>query len=163
MKSRLKNFEFLVNYVRDFMDVPIPKVYVSKNNHMYATELLDGYSIYYFDKEFVLKHEEKIINQVTKIISQLQSIDLQKIPNAGRFEYALEDTYKDKKSEKVTDKSVLAHNDLNVRNFLFDKDLNICGLIDFDALAITNDQDADMKIFMKDWQRYKNSKRKHPL
>ena len=163
MKSRLKDFEFLVNYVRDYMDVPIPKVYISKNNHMYVTELLDGFSIYYFDKEYVLKHEEKIINQVDKIISQLQSIDLKKIPNAERFQNPLEKTDKKVQNELITNQSVLAHNDMNVRNFLFDKDLNICGLIDFDALAITNDKSKDMQSFMKYWQQYKNSKRKHPL
>ena len=163
MGSRLKDFEFLVNYVRDFMDVPIPKVYVSKNNHMYVTEMLDGFSIHYFDKEFVLKHEEKIINQVKKIISQLQSINVHKIPDAERFQSPLEKTDKKIQTEKLTPESVLAHNDMNVRNFLFDKDLNICGLIDFDGLSITNDKNKDMQIFMKYWQQYKNSKRKHPL
>jgi len=163
MKPRLKNFEFLVNYIRDFIDIPIPKVYVSKNNHMYVTELLDGYSIHYFDKEYVLQHEEKIINQVKHVIQQLQSIDVHKIPNPQRFENPLEKTHKQMECETLTNHSVLAHNDMNVRNFLFDKDLNICGFIDFDALAITNDADKDMRIFMKYWKQYKESKQKHPL
>ncbi|MBR4626025.1 MAG: hypothetical protein IKO56_10880, partial [Alphaproteobacteria bacterium] len=55
----------------------------------------------------------------------------------------------------ITDESVLAHLDLNVRNFLFDDYMNIIGLIDFDSLSITNDKNKDMQIFMKYWNRYK--------
>ncbi len=162
-KKRLKNFEFLVNYVCNFMDVNIPKVYISNDGHTYVTEKIPGQSIYAFDKEFVLKHEKQILQQSAHIISQIQSIDLNKIPNAQRFTIALEKTSKKTKPEKITNESVLAHLDLNVRNFLFDENLNICGLVDFDSMSITNDKNKDMQIFMKYWERYKKSIQKHPL
>lgn len=152
--TRLKNFEYIVNYIRKFISVPIPMVYASNNKHMYVTQLIDGKSIYDFDKKFVLKNEKKILTQVSKIIKELQSIDLKKIPDLQRFQIALESTSRNIKTEQITDKSVLSHGDLNVRNFLFDDDLNICGLIDFDGLCLTNDKDKDMKIFMKYWNRY---------
>ena len=162
-KNRLLNFEFLVNYICKFINVDIPRVYAAKNNHMYATKKTAGVSIYYFDKELVLKNEQKILTQVDNIIHQLQSIDLKKIPNAERFCTALESTSKDIKNESITPDSVLSHGDLNVRNFLFDEHLNICGLIDFDSMRITNDREYDKKIFIKYWERYKKSTRKHPL
>jgi len=162
-KKRIKNFEFLVNWVRKFMDVNIPKIYTSNDGRVYITEKIPGRSIYSFDKEFVLKNQEKILKQCTDIISQLQSIDLKKIPNANRFTVALEPTSKKMKPENITNESVLAHLDLNVRNFLFDENLNICRLIDFDSMCIINDKNKDMQIFMKYWERYKKSTQKHPL
>lgn len=157
-KKRLKNFEFLNNYIAKKLSVNIPIVYIARNNHMYATEKIFGHGIYDFDKEFVLKHEEKILAQADKIIQELQSIDVHKIPDAERFCIALESTSKKIRPEVITKDSVLAHFDLNVRNFLFDDDMNICGLIDFDSMAITNDKDKDKEIFMKYWNRYKEKK-----
>jgi hypothetical protein len=163
--KRMKNFEFLVNYIAKKMSIKIPRVYVSKNNHMYATPRIQGRSLYDFDKEFVLKHEKKILIQVDKIIRELQSIDIHKIPNATRFTKALESTSHNVKPEPITADSVLTHNDLNVRNLLFDKDMNICGLIDFDGLCITNDKTHDKQTFMKYWNRYKekSDKKQTPL
>lgn len=160
MGNRLANFEFLVNYVRDKMNVAIPVVYASKNKHMYVTELINGHSIYDFDPEFVLKNEQKILNGVSKIISQLQSINIQQIPNNERFCVALESASKHISPEPITKDSVLLHGDMNLRNFLFDDDLNICGLIDFDGLCITNDKNKDMQNFMKYWNRYKENNKK---
>lgn len=161
--TRLSDFEFLVNYVRKHMDITIPRVYASKNKHMYVTELIDGHSIYDFDPKFVLKHEQKILKNVEKIISDLQAIDIKKIPNNERFCVALESTSKNTPVEEITDDSVLSHGDMNVRNFMFDDDLNICGLIDFDGMKITNDRAKDMQNFMKYWNRYKeNSKKQTP-
>ena len=157
---RLKNFEFLVNYISKFMDVTIPPVYIAKNNHIYVTPKISGISLYDFDKKFVLKHEKQILHQVENIIDELQSIDVSKIPDAERFCVALESTSKQSKIESITSDSVLAHMDLNIRNFLFDKDMNICGLIDFDSLCITNDRTRDMQIFMKYWNRYKENNKK---
>ena len=162
MGNRLADFKFLIDYITPFIKTTIPPVYVSKNNHMYVTKKIPGFGIYEFDKEFVLKHEPKILNQANKIIRELQSIDVRKIPNAERFCVALESTTKDIETEPLTNDSVLAHFDLNIRNFLFDSDLNICGLIDFDSMTITNDKNKDKEIFMKYWERYKKSKRKHP-
>ena len=160
--ARLKNFEFLVNHIAQFMDIDIPRIYVAKNNHMYVTEKANGFGIYDFDRKFVIQHEKKILNQVDEIISVLQSIDVKKLPDANRFCVALESTSKDIKPEPITQESVLSHGDLNVRNFLFDKDLNICGLIDFDGMRITNNGEYDKQIFMKYWNRYKVSKRNNP-
>lgn len=160
--ARLKNFEFLVNHIAQFMDIDIPRIYVAKNNHMYVTEKANGFGIYDFDRKFVIQHEKKILNQVDEIISALQSIDVKKLPDANRFCVPLESTSKDIMPEPITDNSVLSHGDLNVRNFLFDKDLNICGLIDFDGMRITNNGEYDKQIFMKYWNRYKISKRNNP-
>ncbi len=161
--KKLKNFEFLVNYIAKKISIKIPRVYVAKNNHMYITKKIPGYSIYNFDKEFVLKHEKKILSQVDDIISQLQSIDVTKLPDAERFCVALESTTKNTEIEPITKDSVLAHFDMNIRNFLFDEAMNICGWIDFDSIRITNDKNRDKQIFMKYWERYKKSTRKHPL
>ena len=155
--ARLKNFEFLVNYVARKMDIKIPRVYIAKNNHMYVTKKANGFSIYDFDKKFVVKHEKKILAQVDNIISQLQSIDVKKLPDANRFSVALEATSKNIKPEPITSESVLSHGDLNVRNFLFDKNLNICGLIDFDGMRITNNRKYDKNVFIKYWNRYKEN------
>ncbi len=155
--EKLKNFEFLVNYISKFITIKIPRVYIAKNNHMYITKKIPGFCIHDFDKEFVLKHEKKILIQVDNIISQLQSIDLTKLPNAERFCVALESTTKNPQIEPITADSVLGHFDMNVRNFLFDKDMNICGWIDFDSLHITNDKTRDKQIFMKYWNRYKEN------
>ena len=160
--ARLKNFEFLVNHIAQFMDIDIPRIYVAKNNHMYVTEKANGFGIYDFDRKFVLQHEKKILTQVDHVISQLQSIDIKKLPDANRFCVALESTSKDIMPEPITDNSVLSHGDLNVRNFLFDKDLNICGLIDFDGTRITNNREYDKNVFMKYWNRYKVNKRNDP-
>ena len=111
----------------------------------------------------MLKHEKKILSQVDDIISQLQSIDVTKLPDAERFCVALESTTKNTEIEPITIDSVLAHFDMNIRNFLFDENMNICGWIDFDSIRITNDKNRDKQIFMKYWERYKKSTRKHPL
>ena len=163
MGNRLADFKFLIDYITPFIKTTIPPVYVSKNNHMYVTKKISGAGIYAFDKKFVLKHEKKILTQADSIILQLQSIDVSKIPNMERFCVALESTTKDAKPEQTSGESVLAHLDLNIRNFLFDDDLNICGLIDFDSLCIINDKMRDKQILMKYWERYKKSTRKHPL
>lgn len=156
--KKLENFEFLVNYVRNLVSVNVPQVYINKASNIYATEKIAGKSIYDFDDKFVLQNEHKILHQVEQIITSLQNIDLKKIPDINRFSVALETTSKKIKSEPITDASVFAHFDMNVRNFLFDDDLNIIGLIDFDGFAITNDRNKDMQIFMKYWNRYKDRK-----
>lgn len=156
-REKLHNFEFLVNYISRFMNVFVPRIYIPKNNHMYITKKASGFSIYDFDKEFVIQHEKQILNQVDNVISILQSVDIKNIPNAERFCVALESTTKNTSAEPITDESVLGHFDLNVRNFLFDKNMNICGLIDFDSLRITNDKTRDKEIFMKYWNRYKEN------
>ena len=155
--ARLRNFEYLVNYIDKFIDIDIPRVYIAKNNHMYATKKAHGRSIYDFDRVDVLRNEKKILAQVAHIISQLQAIDLTKIKDAHRFCVALESTVKNPPVEPINGDSVLAHFDLNVRNFLFDEKMNICGLIDFDGMHITNDRERDWQIFMKYWNRYKEN------
>ena len=158
--AHLANFEFLVNYVRDNLKVAIPQVFIAKNNHMYVTELMPGRGIYDFDTKFVLKNEEKILNNVSQVISDLQSIDIHKIRDAQRFCIPLESTTNNPQIEPITKDSVLSHGDMNLRNFLFDDDLNIIGLIDFDSMAITNDKNKDMQNFIKYWNRYKENSQK---
>lgn len=90
--EKLEDFEFLVNYVRNNVSVNIPKVYIGKDDNIYATEKIDGKSIYDFDEKFVLQYEAKILTQVEQIIFSLQNINLHKIPNPERFCVALETT-----------------------------------------------------------------------
>ena len=149
--QKLKRFAKLTDYIAPKLNVTIPKVFVGKISSMYVCERLKGHSVYDFDKKYVMKHHKKIENQVAKIIKDLQSINVKKIPDYKEYTSALQDS----PVEKITSKSVLGHFDLNETNFLFDDDLNICGIIDWDGLRITNDQDKDMQIFMKYWNRYK--------
>lgn len=149
--QKLKRFAKLTDYVASKLDVAIPKIFVGKISSMYVCEKLKGHSVYDFDKKYVMKHHKKIENQVAKIIKDLQSINVKKIPDYKEYTSALQDS----PVEKITSKSVLGHFDLNETNFLFDDDLNICGIIDWDGLRITNDKDKDMQIFMKYWNRYK--------
>lgn len=152
--KKLKAFADLTDYVARCLHIEIPLVFVGKISSMYVCEKLKGHSIYDFDKKYVLKHRKKIESQVAKIIDDLQKIDVKKIPNYKNYTSALQNS----PVEKITSKSVLGHFDLNETNFLFDDDLNICGIIDWDGLRITNDKDKDMQIFMKYWKRYQESK-----
>ena len=154
--KKLKAFGVLTDYIAPYIRVAIPQIYVGKISNVYVCEKLQGHSIYDFDKKLVLKHHRKIENQVAKIIDDLQKINVKKIPNWRQYMTALQSN----DAEKITSKSVLGHFDLNETNFLFDDNLNICGLIDWDGLRITNDKNKDMQIFMKYWNRYKELAKK---
>lgn len=156
--EQLKNFEFLLNYVADRLDVVVPRIYADDSVPMYVCEAVAGMDVYDFDKDFVLKNEDKILNQVTNIICQLQAIDVDDIPENNRFMDSMQVRTKEKTPKKR--RRVLAHFDLNETNLLFDSDLNIVAVIDWDTLSIAQNPDTDMTIFMKYWDRYKKKNKK---
>ncbi|MCR4917774.1 MAG: hypothetical protein K5912_02395 [Alphaproteobacteria bacterium] len=151
--EQLNNFAFLVNYVRPYISVQIPNIIVDKKIPMYVCEKLDGIGIESFDSKFVLKNEKKFLNQVLKIIKELQSVDVDKIPDNKRFESSMQPRRLDYPEQGMH--KVLGHFDLNETNFLFDKDFNIVAVLDWDALSIANNQETDKNIFIKFWNRYK--------
>lgn len=154
-RKRLEDLKFLLDFIRPHISVEISTIHVHKSIPMYVSPRIRGHLIYDFDREFVLKHEDKILKQVEKIIRELQSIDLKTIPNVERFSWGLQH---ERTVEKHCDTPhpVLAHFDLNEKNFLFDDDLNIVGLIDWDSLSIAQNPNTDRDIFMKYWTACKN-------
>ena len=103
------------------------------------------------------QNEDKIISQVKKLIAEIQNIKIDSIPNHERYIHSLQP---ERLPEPPTDKPryVLAHFDLNESNFLFDDDVNIIGVIDWDMCSITKNPDTDMSIFTFFWERKKHAK-----
>lgn len=150
--KQLKNFEFLANYIRRYISVEIPKVIVDRKRAIYGCKRVKGRSIYEFSKAEVLKNEKKLLNQLREIIAELQSIDVKKIPNYERYMDSMQLRTKEKPTTAET--MVLAHFDLNESNFLYDGEMNIIAIIDWDTLSIAKNADTDMNIFMKYWTKY---------
>lgn len=151
---KLLDFEFLSEYVERRMKVAVPHVIVHKRIPMYVCERVAGKAITDFDKKYVADNYDKILHQVHGIIRQLQRIKVSDIPNNERFLDSLQQRTVEQPCRKP--KQVLAHFDLNMLNFLFDDDLNICAVIDWDTLSIANNPTTDTTIFLKYWNRYKN-------
>ena len=151
--KNLKNYGFLLRYIRPLVDVQIPNVIVDDIMPMYGCVRIPGRPVISFDKQYVFKNESKILDQVSNLIAQLQKIDVQQIPGYERFL----DSMQSRTPELDTDnkKFVLAHFDLNEMNILFDDDLNICSVIDWDTLSVATNPDTDWRIFMKYWTRFK--------
>lgn len=154
--KQLKDFEFLSEYVETRMKVNVPHVIVHNKIPMYVCERVAGKSIDEFDSAYVLDNSEKILKQVHAIIRQLQRIKVADIPNSERFMDSLQKRTVEEPCHKP--KQVLAHFDLNMLNFLFDDELNILSVIDWDTLSVANNPTTDTTIFLKYWNRYK---RKH--
>ena len=155
--ERVKNYKFLMDFIQPHLSVRIPKIYAHDTTAMYVSEKISGRTIDEFDTETVLKNEEKIKKQVSKIITEIQSIKLDDIPHVERYNHSLQP---ERNPEPKTDKPhrVLANFDLNETNLLFDDDMNICGIIDWDMCSITNNPDTDMSVFNFFWNRYKRTK-----
>ncbi len=151
---RLKDFAFISNYVRPHIGVVVPRVVVAQHAPMYACARVRGRHITTFPADKILKNEKKIKNQVLRIIDQLQSINVNDIPDRERFMDSMQTRTVEKPGRK---KYVLAHFDLNETNLLFDKDLNVCAVIDWDTLSIAQNPETDKDIFMKYWNWYINS------
>lgn len=152
--KQLKDFEFLSEYVEKRMKVAVPHVIVHNRIPMYVCERVAGKSITDFDKEFVAENYDKILKQAHGIIRQLQRIKVDDIPNKERFLDSLQQRTVEQPCRKP--RQVLAHFDLNMLNFLFDDEMNICSVIDWDTLSIANNPTTDTTIFLKYWNRYKN-------
>ncbi len=153
--KQLNNLKILLDFIRPYISVEISDIVVHKHIPMYVSPKISGHSIYDFDKETVFKNEDKILKQVSKIISELQSIKLDSVPNIQEFKTGVQP---ERTVERPCDSKhpVLAHFDLNEKNFLFDDDLNIVGIIDWDSVSIAQNPDTDMDIFMKYWGHCKN-------
>ena len=152
--QQIRDFVFLMNYIRPYIHVTIPNVVVDKKLPMYACEKNAGREIDSFKKSFVLEHQDFILAQVSDIIKQLQSVNVEKIPNNNRFLTNMQDRrYPELPCKKC--KRVLGHFDMNLTNFLFDDNLKIISAIDWDALSIANNPETDWRIFMRFWNQYR--------
>lgn len=153
--QQIRDFVFLMNnYVRPAIKVNTPQMVVDKKLPMYACAKIPGRDIETFDRAFVIKKQKHIFNQIADIIKQLQSVDVEKIPNNERFVTNMQNRrYPELPCTGC--RRVLGHFDMNLGNFLFDDDLNIVSAIDWDALSIANNPETDWRIFMRFWNQYK--------
>ena len=153
--EQIRDFVFLMNnYVRPAIKVNTPKMFVDKKLPMYVCEKIPGRDIETFDKSFVVKNEQHIFKQIGDIISQLQSVDVDKIPHNERFVTNMQNRrYPELPCPHC--RRVLGHFDMNLGNFLFDDKLNIVSAIDWDAISIANNPETDWRIFMRFWNQYK--------
>ena len=150
---QIRDFIELMNIVQPAMHVEIPHVVVDKTIPMYACQKNNGKLVSEFDKEIVIQNQDKIFAQVHDIISQLQSIDVEKIPNNERYITNMQRRRRPQVPCDAT-RRVLGHFDMNPYNFLFDDKLNIVAVIDWDAISIATNPDTDWSIFVKNWSRY---------
>lgn len=151
--ENLQNYGFLLKYIKPMIDVITPNVIVDNLIPMYGCARIPGRTVMTFDKIHVLKNEDKILAQVSKLISQLQQIDVQKIPGYERFMDSMQ--FRTPELDTDNKRYVLAHFDLNMMNVLFDDELNICSVIDWDTLSVATNPDTDWRIFTKYWNRFK--------
>ena len=152
--QQIRDFVFLMDYIRPYIHVAIPHIVVDRKLPMYACAKNAGREIDTFNKSFVLKNEKHILKQISDIIAQLQTVDVEKIPHNERFLTNMQDRrYPELPCPKC--RRVLGHFDMNLTNFLFDDDLNIVSAIDWDALSIANNPETDWRIFMRFWNQYK--------
>lgn len=143
--QRLGDFAFLVNYVRKHIGVNVPRVFVSSRYQMYACEKISGRPMESMSPAVVRPHADKIRAQVFQIIDELQSIDVDKIPNNTRFETPMQHHHL---SEPISSSRVLEHFDLSDSNIFLDKNMDVCGIIDWDTLYISHNPDADRTKFV---------------
>ena len=161
---RLRDYAFLVRYVqREFAakasvrNISIPDVVVAAHAPMYASPRVAGRHLNTFAPDVILENQDKIKTQAFAIIDALTSIDANKIPNKERFATSMQSHSAEKPyvpgefSPTPPNHPVLAHFDLNRTNCLFDDDLNIVSVIDWDGLSIAKNPDSDKHIFMKYW------------
>lgn len=151
--ARVKNYKDLMDFVQPRISVRIPTIYTDDSMAMYVSEKIPGRNINTFDDDTILKNEDKIKRQVTKIIQEIQNIKLDSIPGVGRFAHSLQP---ERATEPPIDKPcpVLAHFDLNETNLLFDDDMNIIGVIDWDMCSVAKNPDTDMFVFNRFWNRF---------
>ena len=153
-RQQICDFCELMDIVRKVVKVEIPVCIVDRKIPMYVCEKNSGVSMYSFDKNYVLANANKIGSQIRDIILQLQSIDVDSIPNNERFITNMQN-HRTAELPCQNCRRVLAHFDLNEKNFLFDDELNIVGVIDWDSLSIAQHPETDMEIFTKYWEQCK--------
>ena len=152
--ERVKNYKILMDFVAKHISVRIPKIYVNDNTPMYVSEKIPGRNINTFNRDTILKNEDKIKKQVMDIIKEIQSIKLKSIPHYENYMHSLQP---ERNPEPKTDHphQLLANFDLNETNLLFDDDMNICGIIDWDMCSITNNPDTDITVFNFFWGNFR--------
>ena len=150
---RVKNYKDLMDFIQPRISVRMPTIYVDDKMAMYVSEKIPGRNINTFDDATILKNENKIKRQVTDIISEIQNIKLDSIPGVERFMHSLQP---ERATEPPISKPnpVLAHFDLNETNLLFDDDMNIIGVIDWDMCSVAKNPDTDMFVFNRFWNRF---------
>lgn len=150
--QRVKNYEALMNFISPRLSVRIPEIHADDKMAMYASEKIPGRSIDDFDTQTILKNAKKIKEQVAKIISEIQSIKVESIPHHELYTHSLQPE-RNPEAKFDTPHPVLANFDLNETNLLFDDDMNICGVIDWDMCSIAKSPDTDMSVFEFFWNR----------
>ena len=156
--ERVQNYKKLTDFVAKHINIRIPTVHADDKMAMYVTEKIAGHGINDFDAATILKNESKIKEQVVDIIKQIQAIKIESIPHHENYTHSLQP---ERATEPETDKPhpVLAHFDLNETNLLFDDDMNIIGIIDWDMCSVAMNPETDMFVFNRFWNRYKNSRK----
>lgn len=155
--NRLKDYKFLLDYIRPALTIKIPEIYVHDKIPMYVADKLPGKDMRDFDKQTIIKHEKKIKSQMLGIIKEMQSVSVKSIPDNERFLLPLQPNKKTVKT-KIGDDSVLAHLDLNASNIRLDDNFNVVSIVDWDSLSVVQSPEIDRKSFEKLWDIYKNSK-----
>lgn len=153
-RERLLEHKFLVELVRPNLKVTIPDMHVDDHIPMYVCEKIPGHNINDFTPDEILKNESKIKAQVADIISDIQKVKTDSIPNYERFWFGLQPERQPEKPAEKGAKPVLAHFDLNETNLFFDDDMNIIGVIDWDTLSIAKNPQTDMNVFLLFWNMF---------
>lgn len=152
--KQLGDFAFLINYIRPRLGVVVPRVFPSNKYNMYACEKIDGRPISSFTPAVVRPYARKIRAQVSRLIDELQSIDVDKIPNNARFETPMQHHHL---SEPISSARVLEHFDLSDTNVFLDDNMDVCAIIDWDTLYISRNPNADLAKFKQFFNNWLNS------
>lgn len=157
--ERVKSYQNLIEFLQKRISVRIPTVHADDKMAMYVSEKIPGRGIYTFDKATILKNEKKIKKQVTDIVTEIQSIKITDIPNYKNFFQGLQPK---RATEPVIlePHMVLAHFDLNETNFLFDDNMNIIGILDWDMCSIAKNPETDLYVFNRFWNNFINKIKK---
>lgn len=150
--KRLCDFAFLVNYIRPHIGVCVPPIFVSSCYQMYASEKIAGHPIDAFSPDDIRPHADKIQAQVFRVIDELQSINVDKIPDNRRFESAIQPHCNE--TPVTPPVRVLGHFDLNESNIFLNAKRDVCAVIDWDALSISHNPNTDRARFMRFFDRF---------
>ena len=155
--KRLKDYKFLLDFIRPYLKVKIPEIFVHDTIPMYVADKLPGKDMRDFDKTSIIKNETKIKSQVMDVIDAMQSIPVKSIPDNERFLFPLQ-YKKNNRKNKIGRDSVLAHLDLNASNIRLDDNFNVVSIVDWDSLSIVDSPDIDKNSFEELWEIHKKSK-----
>ncbi len=155
--KQLNDYKFLLDFIRPYLKIKIPEIFVHDSIPMYVADKLPGKDMRDFDKANVFKHEQKIKSQIYDVINDMQNISLKTIPNNKRFLNPLQSKKKNTE-QKISSDAVLAHLDLNASNIRLDDDFNVVSIVDWDSLSIVQSPNIDKDRFEKLWKIHKESK-----